>query len=95
MNCAVHSESEEALAALVHDLRQPLGTLEYSILYLKILLGAAEEPVQQQLRLMQEQIELAAELLSDAAERTVRPAIQRVETGESLDFTKSQTAAVT
>ena len=95
MNYAVRTEPEEALAALVHDLRQPLGTLEYSALYLQILLGEAEEPVQQQLRLMQQQIELAAQLLRRAAERVAPPGIQRVAAGESLDFTKSETAAVT
>ena len=95
MKYAVCTESEEALAALVHDLRQPLGTLEYSALYLQILLGETEEPVQHQLRLIQQQIELAAQLVSDAAERIARPAIQRAAAGESLDFTKSETAAVT
>jgi signal transduction histidine kinase len=95
MNCAVCTESEETIAALVHDLRQPLGTLEYSALYLQILLGEAEERVRQQLCLMQQQIELAAQMVSRAAERTARPAIQRAAAGESLDFTKSETAAVT
>lgn len=95
MNCAVRTESDEALAALVHDLRQPLGTLEYGVLYLQILLGDAEEAVQQQLRLMQQQIELAAQLANHAAERITQPAIQRVAAGASLDFTKSETAAVT
>ena len=95
MNFAVRTESEEALVALVHDLRQPLGTLEYGVLYLQILLGDAEEPVQEQLRLMQQQIELAAQLANHAAERVKRPVIQRMAAGESLDFTKSETAAVT
>ena len=95
MNCAVCTESEATLAALVHDLRQPLGTLEYSAVYLQMLLGETEEPVQQQLRLIQQQIELAAELVSHAADRIARPAIQRAAAGESLDFTKSETAAVT
>jgi len=95
MNCAVCTESEEAMVALVHDLRQPLGTLEYSALYLQILLGEAKEPVQQQLRLIQQQIELAEQLVKHAAKRVARPPIQRVAAGESLDFTKSETAAVT
>ena len=95
MTCAVSTESEEVLIALVHDLRQPLGTLEYSALYLEILLGEAEEPVQEQLRLIQQQIELAAQLVSQAAAHIARPTIQRAAAGESLDFTKSETAAVT
>lgn len=95
MNFAVCREPQEAMAALVHDLRQPLGTLEYSALYLQILLGDAEEPVQQQLRLMQQQIELAAHIVNHAAEGMARSAIQSVAAGKSLDFTKSETAAVT
>ena len=92
MNCSVQVEPEEALAELVHDLRQPLGTLEYSALYLQILLGDAEGPAQQQLRIMQQQIEAAARMLDRAAGR---PAIQRAAAGESLDFTKSESAGVT
>ena len=95
MNFAVHTEAEDALADLVHDLRQPLGTLEYSASYLQILLGETREPVQQQLRVMQQQIELAARLVSNAAGRLPRPAIQRAAAGESLDLTKSETAALT
>ncbi len=95
MNRAVLTESEEALAALVHDLRQPLGTLEYSTLYLQMLLGNAPAAVQQQLQVMQEQIERAAGILGEAAARLETAPIQRAATGESLDLTKSETAAVT
>jgi signal transduction histidine kinase len=95
MNFAVQMESEQALAELVHDLRQPLSTLEYSASYLQIILRGTEGPAQQQLRLMQQQIEVAARLLSNAAARLSRPAIQRPIAGESLDLTKSETAAVT
>jgi hypothetical protein len=95
MNVAIRTESEEALAALVHDLRQPLGTLEYSACYLQMLLGETQGAVEGQLRLMQQQIDLASRLLSDAAARVTRHPIQSAAAGKSLDLTKSETAAVT
>src|SRR5215510_7122683 len=88
-------ESEELLADLVHDLRQPLGTIDSSACYLKILLDGAQSAVQEQLRLIQQQVELAARLLAEAAARRPRQRVQGAAAGESLDLTKSHTAAVT
>ena len=95
MNLAIHTESAAALAELVHDLRQPLGTLEYSTAYLRVLLGETSGPVQQQLRVIEQQIDLAVRLVSEAAAHVPRARIQRAAAGESLDLTKSETAAVT
>ena len=95
MNPAVRTESEETLAALVHDLRQPLSTLEYSVSYLQILLGDAPEEVRQQLRVIERQIDLAAGMISGAAASVSRPVIQRDAAGENRDLTKSAIAAVT
>jgi len=95
MDRAVVMESEEVLAALVHDLRQPLGTLEYSALCLERLLDDAPAPVQRQLQVMHEQIEAAAAILSEAAAHLPRTAGQREARGESRDRTNSETAAVT
>ena len=95
MDRAVLTESEEALAALVHDLRQPLGTLEYSALYLQMLLGGGPAAVQRQLQVMQEQIAIAAGILSEAAAQLSHAPVQRAGTGESRDLTNSETAAVT
>ena len=88
-------DSGEVLANLVHDLRQPLGTLEYSACYLELLLGNAPESVQEQLRIIQQQLDAAARLLVDAVARMPQPGVQRTAAGESLDFTKAETAAVT
>jgi signal transduction histidine kinase len=95
MNGLVRSKSEELVVDLVHELRQPLSTLEYSSCYLQMLLGEAQEAVQEQLRIIQQQIDLATRMLSEAAARIPRPEFQRAATGESLDLTKSETAAVT
>jgi len=93
MRTCLLTESEEALAHLVHDLRQPLGTLEYSACYLQLLLGDAHEAVKEQLRIMQHQLDLASRLLTEAAGRAAHA--QDAETVESFDLTKSATAAVT
>jgi len=89
------TDSDAVLAELVHDLRQPLGTLEYSACYLDLLLGEAQGAVREQLRIIQQQLDLAARLLTEAAARLPRPGVQRAAVGESLDLTKSETAAVT
>lgn len=73
MHSSSPSETDEVLAALVHDLRQPLGTLEYSACYLELLLGEAQETVQDQLRIIQQQLDLAARLLTDAVARIPHP----------------------
>lgn len=95
MNCSVRTEADEFLAELVHDLRQPLTTLEYSASYLQMLLGDPQGAVQQQLQVIQEQLDVAARLVNEAAARVPRRAIQPTVAGDSLDLTKSQTAAVT
>ena len=95
MNYFARTESEEVMARLVHDLRQPLGTLVYSTCYLQMMLGDAPGEVQQQLRVIQQQLDLASRLISDAAARLPRSQLQRAAAGESLDLRKSETSAVT
>lgn len=94
MNGSGRADTPDLIAELVHDLRQPLGTLEYSACCLQILLGESQAAVQQQLRVMQQQIDLATRLLSEAVARLPHPGLQRV-AAESLDLTNSETAAVT
>ena len=91
----VLDDSQEALVDLVHDLRQPLGTIEYSACYLEMLLGKMPTAVQDQLRLIVQQVDLAAALLARAAARGPHQQVQRTAADESLDLTNSQTAAVT
>ncbi len=95
MNGSGRADTLDLIAELVHDLRQPLGTLEYSACCLQILLVESHAAVQQQLRVMQQQIDLASRLLSEAAARLPHPDLQRVGAAESLDLTNSATAAVT
>ena len=71
----VLTESEEMLASLVHDLRQPLGNLEYSACYLELLLGQTQGAVQEQLRLIREQVDLASRLLAEASARIAHPQV--------------------
>ncbi|HWB86021.1 MAG TPA: hypothetical protein VG675_17900 [Bryobacteraceae bacterium] len=83
------------MAELVHDLRQPLSTIENSVYYLKILLGSGPADALEQLRLIEQQINCAARSLAAAARvlGTGRPH----STGaiDSLDLTKPETAGVT
>ena len=71
----VLTETDEQLAELVHDLRQPLGTIENSAYYLKLLLSEAGAQVQQQLSLIQEQVDRAARILVDATAQKHRSGI--------------------
>ncbi len=95
MSSFVRPSSEKLLTDLVHDLRQPLGTLEYSACYLEMLLGEAQEAVQQQLRIIQQQLDFAARLLSDAVTNISECNLQRAAGDDNLDLTKSATPSVT
>ena len=95
MNGLVRTDSEQMLAELVHNLRQPLSTLQYSACYLQMLLSNTHEAVRQQLRVIEQQLDLANRLVNEAATKMAGSCAQPVATGESLDLTKSQTAAVT
>jgi len=94
MNGSLRRESEELMIDLVHELRQPLSTLEYSSCYLQMLLGEAQESVQQQLRIIQQQIDLATRLVDEAAVRIPRLETQCATAGKSLDFTASEAVAI-
>ena len=89
------TQLEELFAELAHDLRQPLDTIDNSVSYLDLLLRDAEQPVHEQLRLIARQVDLAARILAEASAWMCPPRAQCAGAGESLDLTKSQTAAVT
>ena len=59
--------SNQLLQALVHDLRQPLSTIENSAYYLNLLTGVENAQVQEQILCIQAQVERAAHLLSQLA----------------------------
>jgi signal transduction histidine kinase len=89
------NQLETLFAEFIHDLRQPLSTIDNSVGYLDLLLREAEEPVQEQLRLIARQVDLAARILAEASTRMCPPRAQCAAAGESRALTKSQTAAVT
>ena len=59
--------SNHLLQSLVHDLRQPLSTIENSAYYLNLLTGAENPQVQEQILCIQAQVERAAILLAQLA----------------------------
>lgn len=95
MNFLGRVEPEEMLADLVHELRQPLGTIEYSTCYLQMLLGETPQAIQEQFTIIQQQIDHACRLMSDVIARFPAPRVQRTVTEASLDLTNPETAAVT
>jgi len=90
--------AEKLLKNVVHDLRQPLGTIETSAYLLNRMLRSAEGQAYQYLCTIERQVDLAARILNEAAAELGRlrsqPGTQPSD-GESRDFTKSETAAVT
>ena len=99
MPLAALTERDDLLAELIHELRQPLSTIQNSESYLRLLLAQADEPVHEQLRLIARQVDLAARILSEVSHRGKSSRslarVQRADAGASLERTKSQTAAVT
>jgi signal transduction histidine kinase len=88
------SYSEQLLLNVVHDVRQPLSTIESSAYYLNVLLGDTDPRAAEQVRMIQRQVSDAARILSQAAAELGRLRAQRTVV-ENLDLTKPETAAVT
>ena len=84
----------EVLARLLHDLRQPIGNIGLSTFYLNMLLGEAGGKVQEQLEAIEQQVERASRMLSEAASELGRLRPQSA-TAENLELTNSATSAVT
>jgi signal transduction histidine kinase len=93
MRSIAEIETELLLKNLVHDLRQPLSTIETSAYYLNILLGDAHPRAHDQLRTIEHQVDRAAALLSQAVAELHR--LQECPTAENRSLTKVATAAVT
>lgn len=94
MGATMSTASQNCLPDLIHDLRQPLNTIEYSACYLQMLLAEAGTAVQEQLRLIQRQLDHAARLLEAASAEPLSMG-QRAAADDSRDLTKSETAVVT
>jgi hypothetical protein len=106
---------EKLLINVVHDLRQPLSTIENSAFLLRLLLTDAAPQVVEQIRVIERQTALAARALTETVaefrrmagriadddgpprggEESGSQAGSRGAADKSLEFTKSQTAAVT
>lgn len=93
MRSIAEIETEILLKNLVHDLRQPLSTIETSTYYLNILLGDGQQRAHEQLRTIEHQVDRAAALLTQAVAELHR--LQAGPTSESRSLTKAATAAVT
>lgn len=92
MRSIAEIETELLLKNLVHDLRQPLSTIETSIYYLNLLLGNGPPRAQEQLRTIEYQVDRAAAMLSEAVAELHR---LQSPTGESRSLTKASTAVGT
>jgi len=86
-------DSEELLARLVHDLRQPLSTIENSVYYTQLMLGPEQAREREQLRVIEQQVDHAALLLSEAAAELTRLRSQRA-AETSFSRTNAMTAGV-
>lgn len=93
MRSIVEIETEILLKNLVHDMRQPLSTIETSTFYLNLLLGEANDRAHEQLRAIEHQVERAAALLSQAVAELHR--LHECPADESRPLTKETTATVT
>jgi signal transduction histidine kinase len=85
---------EQLLGDVVHDLRQPLSTIEWSACYLEMMLGDSNPRAVEQVRMIQRQIVEAARVLAGAAAELHRMRDQRT-VAENLDLTNAATAGVT
>lgn len=90
MRSIVEIETTLLLKNLVHDLRQPLSTIETSTYYLNLILGEEHQRAHEQLHTIEHQVARAAALLSQAVAE-----MHRLQESASLRLTKEETAAVT
>jgi hypothetical protein len=86
-------EAEDILLRCVHDMRQPLGTIETSVFVLSMLLGDLAGQVPEHLRTIERQVAVAAQTLNEAVAELRRLRARRSE-AESVEFAESGTVAV-
>lgn len=90
MSSVAALDAEDLLTKLIHDLRQPLSTIENSAYLTQILLDSEQDRAREQLGLIQNQVDRAANLLSAAVIELVRIRSQR-----AAETDRSRTNAVT
>jgi signal transduction histidine kinase len=86
---------EDLLAALVHDLRQPLGNIETSVFLLNLLTPPDDARLHAQLHIIECQLRDAARMLTEASTALRGMRAQRVDTVASVDLTNPASAGVT
>ena len=87
--------SQDNVADLVHDLRQPLSNIGFGASYLSVLLGPGNDRAQEQIQAIQRQVDRLDRMLDQTAAALRRLQVQRAaSSAENLDLTKPQTAAV-
>ena len=74
------SSSEDLVARLAHDLRQPLGIIETSAFCINLILGREHAAVHEQLRIIERQVCDAARILNEAVAETRPRQAQPVKT---------------
>jgi signal transduction histidine kinase len=89
-----YGDYQKLLATLVHDVRQPLSTIETSAYCLKLLMHDAPEPVREQIRIILRQVDRADSLLREATDR-FRQLHCTQDGEENFEFTNSASALVT
>jgi signal transduction histidine kinase len=97
-NAAILDAAESLVRDLVHDLRQPLSTIESCACYLKILLRDDQRRASLHLTMIEQQVDEACQLLSAAVADVRRLGVQRtpeVPAADIRSLTKSATAALT
>ncbi|HXS96895.1 MAG TPA: hypothetical protein VN736_19985 [Candidatus Limnocylindrales bacterium] len=94
MNSVPAHDAEDLLVKLIHELRQPLSTIENSAYYTQMLLPPEQARAHAQLRIMEQQAEGAASLLSAASAELARlRALRGQETLRVAPFGASNGAA--
>lgn len=88
-------DSEQMLKNLVHDLRQPLGIIETSAYYLRMLLCNSDPQAQAQIESIGHQVERAAGLLNEAVAELNRRRLPAATPGpaQTLPVPPAHTAA--
>ena len=78
-------DTETLLMTVVHDLRQPLATIGTSAYIMNLLSSDVPEHILEHIRVIERQVELAANVLNEAALRLRGGHPQRTE-ADILDF---------
>jgi signal transduction histidine kinase len=86
--------AEKLLTDVVHDLSQPLGTIELVAYLLSTSLPDAPPQLREYIQIIQRQADAAISILHEAGTSLASARTQRDDAGH-LDFTNSATAAVT